>query len=445
METLYKQLVFAIKYEGINLLFFKKLFEKVSVNEVRELVETEPSGQYCRKIWFLFEYLTGEQLPLPDADVKIKFAPILDNTIQYGISNGGKSTRHRIINNLPGNRDFCPLISRTAKLEQYVNQKLGVFAIQAIHGVHKDIVMRASAFLLLKDSRASFTIEGESPKSNRAARWGQAIGQAGTRDLTRDELLRLQQIVIENGRFIEMGFRHKGGFVGEHDRATGEPLPDHISAKWQDLEPLIDGLINTDKLLINSDMDPVLTAAVIAFGFVFIHPFEDGNGRIHRYLIHHILAKKQFAPQGFIFPVSASILDHIVDYRKVLEGYARPLLDLIDWVETKDHNINVLNDTADYYRFFDLTRQAEFLYDCVNDTIRNIIPKEVAYLTRYDEFKRFIDDEFEMPDKLVALLIQVLGQNNGKLSKRFREKEFVMLTDPEVQILEETYRNLFNE
>jgi Fic family protein len=305
--------------------------------------------------------------------------------------------------------------------------------------------MRASAFLLLKDSRASFTIEGESPKSNRAARWGQAIGQAGTRDLTRDELLRLQQIVIENGRFIEMGFRHKGGFVGEHDRATGEPLPDHISAKWQDLEPLIDGLINTDKLLINSDMDPVLTAAVIAFGFVFIHPFEDGNGRIHRYLIHHILAKKQFAPQGFIFPVSASILDHIVDYRKVLEGYARPLLDLIDWVETKDHNINVLNDTADYYRFFDLTRQAEFLYDCVNDTIRNIIPKEVAYLTRYDEFKRFIDDEFEMPDKLVALLIQVLGQNNGKLSKRFREKEFVMLTDPEVQILEETYRNLFNE
>ncbi len=180
----------------------------------------------------------------------------------------------------------------------------------------------------------------------------------------------------------------------------------------------------------------MLAATIIAFGFVFIHPFQDGNGRIHRYLIHHVLAKKQFSQQGVIFPVSAAILDHIDDYRRVLESFSQPLLDFIEWKETNDHNIEILNDTADYYRYFDATKQAEFLYDCVNDTIQHIIPAEIAYLTKYDEFKRFLDDDFEIPDKEVALLVRFLDQNNGKISKRAKENEFKVLDEKEIQIIE---------
>lgn len=121
---------------------------------------------------------------------------------------------------------------------------------------------------MLKDSRASFTIEGEKPTQNRAIRWGKAIGQAGTRPLSKEDLLRLQQIVIEDSRFVDMGFRKKGGFVGEHDRTTGEPVPVHISARWQDLDILLDGLIETARLLENNKFHPVLSAAEIAFGFV---------------------------------------------------------------------------------------------------------------------------------------------------------------------------------
>jgi Fic family protein len=190
-------------------------------------------------------------------------------------------------------------------------------------------------------------------------------------------------------------------------------------------------------------MDAVLCAAIIAFGFVFIHPFEDGNGRIHRYLIHHILARKHFSKQGIIFPISASMLDHINDYRKTLEHYSLPLLDLIDWAETKDHNVEVLNDTIDYYRYFDATKQAEFLYDCVNDTIENIIPSEVNYLVKYDEFKQYLENEFEMPDRMVALLVRLLVQNNGKLSERFKQKEFDGLTESEVIGIEENFKRIF--
>ncbi len=94
----------------------------------------------------------------------------------------------------------------------------------------------------------------------------------------------------------------------------------------------------------------------------------------------HMLASMKFSQLGIIFPVSAAILNRIDEYRRVLESYSHPLLDLIEWEKTSDNNVIVLHESVDYYRYFDATRQAEFLYDCVNETIERLIPEEVAYL-----------------------------------------------------------------
>ena len=439
-DNLHKHLVFALKYEGINLLVFKKLFETISQKEIETIVQQEILGQYSRRIWFLYEWLLNKKLDIDDLN-RGNPVPLIDENLQFAVK-GISSPRHRIINNLPGTVDFCPLIFKTEKLNARIAANLSEQQKIFLKKVHKDVLQRASSFLLLKDSKASFTIEGENPPNARAARWGKAIGQAGGKPLSEEELNRLQQIVIENGRFIEMGFRKKGGFVGEHDRATGEPIPEHISARWQDIDQLINGLLKTNELL-EQDFDAVLAAAVVAFGFVFIHPFEDGNGRLHRYIIHHVLAKKKFTQQGVIFPVSASILDYIDDYRSVLESYSHSLLDYIKWKETPDHNVEVLNETIDLYRYYDATKQAEFLYDCTADTINRIIPEEVNYLIQYDEFKKYINNNFEMPDKLVATLVRFLQQNNGVLSKRAKEKEFNGLTEKEADNIEKTFNEIF--
>jgi len=443
-DTLYGHLVFAIKYEGINLLFFKKLFERIDHSVIKSLVESEPLSQYTRKIWFMYEWLLQSTLELPDLK-EGNYIELIDNKLQYATRKGINSTRHRIRNNLPGTINFCPLIHKTAKLESYIQENLSEKTNAVIKGVHKDILLRTSAFLLLKDSKASFTIEGETPTQNRAIRWGKAIGQAGSKALSKEELLRLQQVVIENSRFVTMGFRTEGGFVGEHDRSTGEPIPEHISARWQDLETLSEGLLQTASLLENVQFHPVLTAAEIAFGFVFMHPFVDGNGRIHRYLIHHLLAKMNYTPQGIIFPVSAAILERITDYRHVLENYSHPLLEFIEWQKTRNNNIEVLNETIDYYRYFDATSQAEFLFECVDYTINKIIPEEVDYLQKYDALKSWLDDTFQMPDKTVAILIRFLEQNNSALSKRAREKEFKDLTDEEIREIEKQYQLYFEK
>jgi Fic family protein len=440
-ETLYKQLVFALKYEGIHLLFFKKLFEKLETEEVIALLKIEPTGIYSRKIWFLYEWLLNQKLAIPDLTIK-KAIPLVDEKLQYAIA-GVSSPRHRIINNLPGTLQFCPLIRKTEKLKNAIESNIGKQKSAYLNQMHKDVLQRASAYLLLKDSKASFTIEGEKPRSNREVRWGNAIGQAGINPLTIEELNRLQQLVIENDRFTKMGIRKQEGFVGDRDRETGEPIPDHISAKHEDLESLLSGLLSTNEILIQSTLDPVLAATIIAFGFVFIHPFVDGNGRLHRYIIHHILAKMQYSEQGMIFPVSASILSHINDYKKTLESYSHPVLDKIVWKPALDKNVEILNNTIDYYRYFDATEQAEFLYDCVQDTVVTIIPTEVNYLRKYDEFKRYVDDTYEMPDDMVALLVSFLEQGEGKLSKRAINKEFIALKETEIKDIENTYSQIF--
>ena len=57
-ENLYKQLIFALKYEGVDLLLFKKLFEVLSAEEMEEMIQQENLGQYSIRIWFIYEWLT---------------------------------------------------------------------------------------------------------------------------------------------------------------------------------------------------------------------------------------------------------------------------------------------------------------------------------------------------------------------------------------------------
>ncbi|MGD0298860.1 MAG: Fic family protein [Bryobacteraceae bacterium] len=433
-------LTFALKYEGLDLAVLKRLFAAVGPAEIEAMVKEKPTGSYARRIWFLYEWLTGKRLAIPDAE-KGTYEPAVDPEQQWSIP-GENSPRHRVRNNLPGTPEFCPLVFRTKVLEEFAAMDLGRRAREVVAKVPKDVLARTAAFLLLQDSRASYAIEGERPPQDRIQRWGRAIGEAGKRFIELDELLRLQAIVIGDTRFVKLGLREEGGFVGEHDRETGLPIPAHISARPEDLPSLISGMVDFDRGPA-ANLDAVIAAAVLAFGFVYTHPFVDGNGRIHRYLIHHVLAQRGFNPAGIVFPVSAAILGRIDEYRAVLEDYSGRLLRAIDWEPAADGNVTVLNDTADFYRFFDATPHAEFLYACVRQTIEVDLPRETDFLEQYDKFRAQIDAMVDMPDRTIDLLFRFLHQNSGRLSKRAREGEFAKLADAEVAAAEEAYAAAF--
>ena len=440
-NDLISHLAFALKYEGIDLYILKKFFQYSGKEPVLNMIKKEPTSQYTRRVWFLYEWLMSETLEISDLKTGT-YVEIANPKLQF-TSSPINSTRHRVKNNLPGTQEFCPMVRKTDKIENFIAKDLSDSIEKGLDGKDKELIRRTAAFLLLKDSKASFAIEGEYPPNLRARNWGRAIGQAGKKQLTLEELERLQDIVIGKKKLRNMGLRTQEGFIGEHDRETFSPLPDHISAKSKDLPSLMKGLLDTNNLLQESGYDPVLVAATIAFGFVFIHPFSDGNGRIHRYMIHHILIRMGYNKRGMIFPVSAAILNRIDEYQSVLESYSSQRLDLIEWESTEDHNVKIINDTIDLYRYYDLTKQVEFLYECVEDTIEHIIPEELDYLEKYDRMAKYINTYWSLPDTKVDLLIKLLNQNNAKLSKNKREKEFDDITDEEISSIEEKFQSIF--
>jgi len=430
-------LVFALKREGLDLTILKALFRRVGPRAIEQLVLEQPTGRYARRLWFLYEWLTGADLDLPDASSG-RYVDVLDDSLQYGVT-PRTSSRHRVRNNLPGSPAFCPLVRRTSALEDMLARDLATAARTAVQQVPRDLIARAAAFLLLFDSKSSFAIENERPRAGRIERWGQIIGQAGRADLGLDELLRLQRIVIGDDRFVRLGLREDGGFVGQHERDSGRPLPEHISARPQDLPGLLSGLLDHGQVHA-TELDPVIAAACLAFGFVYIHPFEDGNGRIHRYLIHHVLASRRFNPPELVFPVSAVMLRELATYRRVLESHSRSVLPLIAWEPTEKNNVRVLNDTADFYRYFDATPHAEFLYHCVAETIGRDLPDEARFLQAFDRFTDRVQNLVDMPANTIDLLFRFLRQNDGILSARAREREFAALTPGEVTAIETAFR-----
>jgi hypothetical protein len=120
-------------------------------------------------------------------------------------------------------------------------------------------------------------------------------------------------------------------------------------------------------------------------------------------------------------------------------------LNFIKWKASENNNVEIFNDTIDYYRYFDATVQAEFLFYCVNDTLVNIIPNEVEYLKKYDTFKKILDNKYEMPDNMISLLVGFLEQGNGKLSARARNNEFNQLNEDEITMIEKQFKSIFKE
>jgi len=443
-DTLVAHLAFALRHEAVDLGLLAALFRRSEAGPaITAWVRHQPTGRHPRRAWFMFEWLTGERLDLPSAP-RVAAADAIDPERQFVVS-GRIDARYRVRDNLPGTPLFCPLVRLSPDLTAMLASDPAEEARAVVRHTAPDLMARAAAFLLLQDSKASYVIEGERPPQDRIQRWGQAIGEAGRTAISEQEFLRLQRLVIgRDTRFLRLGWRVQGGFVGHRDRDTNAPMPDHVSAKPEDLRSLIDGLMEFAERSETGGLDPIVSAACLAFGFVFIHPFEDGNGRIHRWLLHHVLARRGFNPAGVNFPVSAIFLERIEAYRATLEHYSRPRLALTEWETTPDLNVRVLNGTRDLFRFFDATCQAEFLSAAVLETVRNTLPREIEYLRSYDFAKGRIQNFLEMPEHRFDLMMGFLRQNGGHFSKRAREKEFGALTDDEVTAIENIYADLLH-
>lgn len=443
-------LQFALRYEGINLEVLYLLFRQTGRDELNAWLSASPTSSYARRAGFLFEWLTGEQLKV-NVPAKERYVDLVDNAVQFGLKHGEKDTRFRVNNNLPGNKNFCPLVRRTKYLNEMIVHDLREKTRETLARYDQDILRRAAGYLYLKETQSSFEVEREKPSADRAQRFADLLRQADTREaLSEERLVELQQAVVDS-RFHEFTWRHQQNWVGK-DHGYRQ-LIDFIPPRPEDVPELMAGLLSLAEASRNwfpdngngefeSRFDPVVLAAVIAFGFVFIHPFMDGNGRIHRYLIHEVLTNAGFTPRGIILPISAVILANLDEYVAILENFSRPLRARTSYNPDTPDIPATGNDTV-YIRYFDATIQAEFLYRSLQRTVEEDLVKEINYLVGFDNAYKALNGLLDWPAHGLELFIRIVHQNNGRLSKNKRDSHFDWMKEEEIETAEQLVSNAF--
>ncbi|MCB9233725.1 MAG: Fic family protein [Bacteroidia bacterium] len=434
-------LEFALKYDDLNLAFIKAVFDAVGHQAVQEYVSANPNGKYSRIIGYLYEFTTGESL---EANVTTSNYQDLLDPLRYITGDVAKIPRWKIRDNLLGNTNFCPIIRRTTELVGSLDWEIEAALENLQEEYSPEIFKRAAYYLFKKESKSSSEIERENPSQDRLDRFISLLESAGQssleESLSEHELIRLQNTIVDP-RYADKEFRNYQNYIGQTLRDYSQKIH-YVCPPPEMVRPLMQGLAGLSRK--NQATGAVIKAAIVSFGFVFIHPFEDGNGRIHRFLIHDILVRDGIVPNGTILPVSAQILANMDKYDKCLEAFSGVIARKVKYELNEKGELRVKNplETEALYKFPDLTAQTVFLARAIQETIGKDLPEELLFLQCYDELKGEIQRIVDMPDKKVDKMILFLHQNKGKLALRKR-KFFEELDDSEVSGMELAYQNTF--
>ena len=431
LNDVIRHLRFALRHEPLDLRVFVGALRQIEPSVLEAWVRTEPTGTFSRRAWFLYETFIGRELDLDDARTG-NYVEALD-PMRHIVGARRNSTRHRVIDNLLGGPELCPTVRRTPRLIEQLGIHVNEEAKVLLSQYDPTTLARAVSYLYTKETRSSFAIEGETPTSNRTERFISALRSAASfQPSNKQQIISLQNKIVDS-RYAAVDWRSCQNFVGATTAGYREEVH-FICPRPEDIISLMNGWAELVQRM-TSEIDPVVAAAVSAFAFVFIHPFEDGNGRLHRFIMHHVLAKSGFSPEGLIFPVSAAIVRDQRSYDEVLESFSRPLFRYIDWHLSQDAILQVNNDTSDLYRFFDATPFAEYLYDRIVDTVRKDLRDELNFISIFDHAFEAVRSVVDMPDRRASLLIRLCMQNGGKLSLKKREI-FDELSDMEISSME---------
>ena len=436
-ESDFAHLEFALKREGLHLQLLRALLPRLPSDELAAYVQSKPTSTYARRIWFLYEGFSGQRLNLPDV-AQGNYVDLLDPR-DYYTGPVTRSPRHRVNVNILGQLAFTPLVRRTKALKTAEAKRLEQRCRKVIEAIPPELYARALRFLYTKETKSSYAIERETPDQKRAQKFADALHEASQRDyLLKETLVALQQTIVDP-RFANTGWRDtidEQNYVGRSVGLTEEEVH-FIAPRPQDLPDLMPGYLEASRRILNSGVHPVIAAALIAYPFVFLHPFSDGNGRLHRFLIHYVLSFRRFAPDGVVFPISATMLHRPQDYDGSLESFSKPLLPLVEYKLDSNGRMTVLNDTRDFYRYIDCTFIAETLFSLVEETIEKELPAEILFLQQYDTARRLMRNVVDLPNRHADLFVRLCLQNNGTLSKAKRQfPEYAVLSDKEIAGLE---------
>jgi len=436
-DTLVGHLEFALRHEGVNLEVIDALFERLPPRDLLARLHQAPNGAHIRRACHFWEWLTGQALPV-ETQPAGGYVDLFPKGEYLTAEQPTNDRKFRVRNNALGTADFCPVIRHAAvpttpSLPELLHRAQETLAAVTDPALYE----RALSYLHLSETRSSFEIERETPSSDKQERFVQLLRRAGeTTQVTEAWLVSLQNAVVRDVYSQEASYRTKQNWLEDATgRVTFFPVPQaELARAMKGWEAFINDAHRCTNVLVK--------AAMAAFGFVYLHPFLDGNGRLHRFLIHHVLAHSGLLPAGTVVPVSAVILKNIPAYHEVLSRFSQPVTRLWRYVRAEEEPYATAHPGSRAYRFFDASREVAFLHRMIREAVEEEIPRELAWLSGYDMAFARLEAEFDLPSKDLSALIRMAQGNQGRLSAR-RRKQYFHLPAIVLDRIEEVVQEVF--
>jgi hypothetical protein len=418
-DHLLDHVLFALKHEGTDLGVLAQALPKFQRADVRTAVKRTPNSIYLRKTGFLWEAFTGQSLG-DDISAGGTAAPLFDPKL-YLTGPSVRNARWRIDFNGIGDINYCATVRRTPALAELLDKNILAHARSFITSLPEAMMDRAISWAYLHETQDSFAIEKEAPTESKARRFIQLLQRAHqARDIDEDYLVELQSSTISNPLDMAAAYRHEQNYLSGPLRGTAAvtylPPPPGLC------RDIMQGIVR----LANSappEIDPLVCAAIVSFGFVMAHPFMDGNGRLSRFLIHQMLCRYKALPDGALLPISVAMKNHEKAYLDALTSFSKPARERweVEWLDQDTYQFDFKGDPS-IYRYWDATACVEFTLKMADVALEVELRKETEFLAKYDGIYAAINERFDIRSSDLSRLIVMCLDNNGTLSNRRRQQ-----------------------
>ncbi len=415
-------IVFALKHEGVNLQVLAEVLPRIAPGDLLTRLRESPSSALVRKACYLYEAFSGttlEGLPAVGGNYTELFP-----SDRYLTGPSRRITKWRVCFNGLGDLQYCPTVERTPKIEAGLASDILGRTREFLATVGPASADRALAWAYLSETEQSFAIERETPSASKAEAFVALLHQAHEQQaLTEDYLADLQSATITNPFDKAASFRHEqnwlrsGGLRGASSISYVPPPPGLCSELMQCFMAMANVLPKTG-------CDPVVAASIASFGFVFLHPFMDGNGRLSRFLFHHALCLSGQLEKGLLLPVSVAMKKNEAAYLAALQSFSKPARALWDvrWLGDDEFDLRFVGSEA-VYRFWDATPCVEFGLEMAEQALDVHLRQETEFLARFDRVYRIVNETFDLRNDALHVLVTNALQNKGKVSMN-RRKQF---------------------
>jgi Fic/DOC family len=429
--------IFALKHEGVCLQTLMQALRHVSDPDMIDAVKKAPSGSYIRLLGFLWEKANQRHLdPLPDiSGPTIK----LFDERRYITTQGIRDARWRVNFNGIGTLDYCATVERTPVINALLAEDTLTRANQFMAEQGTDFMDQALSWAFLHETESSFAIEKETATRNKSEVFANLLAQADQPRLMDEAyLVSLQNAAISNPLDKAVGYRHQQNWLrGPARGALGitylPPAPTLTASLMSELNALINGK--------SQGLPPLVTAAVASFGFVFLHPFMDGNGRLSRFLFHYVLAQSGRLNKGLLLPVSVAMKRHERDYLSALQAYSAPARACWDvtWIGDEDYDFKFKADDT-IYRYWNATTAVAFCLQMAKEALERDLKEETQFLMQFDRVYKTVDAAEDIRGNDLTILVRSALQNECKISTNRRKQFQATVTEAAFDLIEAACR-----